>query len=233
MNLTPLLSMPRPALIFPGQASAWQLALADAAASPATAHRLAQLIDAAVALTGPVARPLASVVPGVQERLRELIDPDHGTPRADIDALPAVSVPGILLAQIAAAEHLRDLGLPIDVNTTIMDGHSQGILGVAALDDPVQALAFAFILGAAACSVYGATDTQSRMLSVRGVRTQQMSEYAPVAVINGPRHSVISGTPDALETVRQKVTAAAEAYNAKLEAAQFGGSAIDLSLIHI
>ena len=227
MNLTPLLSMPRPALIFPGQASAWQLALADAAASPATAHRLAQLIDAAVALTGPVARPLASVVPGVQERLRELIDPDHGTPRADIDALPAVSVPGILLAQIAAAEHLRDLGLPVDVNTTIMDGHSQGILGVAALDDPVQALAFAFILGAAACSVYGATDTQSRMLSVRGVRTQQMSEYAPVAVINGPRHSVISGTPDALETVRQKVTAAAEAYNAKLEAAQFGGSAID------
>lgn len=219
--------MPRPAIIFPGQASAWQSALSDAAASPVTAHRLSQLIDAAVALTGPVARPLTSVVPGVHERLRELINPDHGTPRADIDALPAVSVPGILLAQIAATEHLRDLGLPVDANTTIMDGHSQGILGVAAIDDPVQALAFAFILGAAASCVHGATDTQSRMLSVRGVHTKQMRERCAVAVINGPRHTVISGTPDELEAVRQEVTATAEAYNAKLEAAQFGGSAVD------
>lgn len=226
MHLTPILSMDRPALLFPGQASAWQTALADAAVTPTTAARLNQLLDEALALTGPVARPLASAVPGVADRLRSLLDPETGAGSAAIDALPAVSVPGILLAHIAQLEHLRDLGLDTNPDTALIDGHSQGILAAAAAADPGQTLAFALILGAAASQVHGATDTESRMLSVRGVHTEQLAQRFDVAVVNGPRHVTLSGTPESLAAARAAIEAEAKAYNAKLEAAEFGGSEI-------
>ena len=66
-NLTPLTSMTSPAVIFQGQGTNWQLALADAAATPMTHARLNSLLDAARSVTGPIARPLASSVPGVVE----------------------------------------------------------------------------------------------------------------------------------------------------------------------
>ncbi|WP_257202863.1 type I polyketide synthase [Corynebacterium cystitidis] len=254
MTLTPLLAMTKPALIFAGQGSNWQYALSDAASSPLTRSRLSDLLDRARTSTGPVARLLASTVPGTNERLRELIgdgDVTSGTAAggdvagdegvagdgarevAAIDAHPAVSVPGIVLGQIAAVEQLRDLGL--EINKTALAGHSQGTLGVVAARHPEQALAFALLLGTAASHVHGATDDRPHMLSIRGLFADQVTEIladasdsaasaAPIAVINGPRHVVLSGTPEALQAARSAIEAAAESFNAQLEAAEFGGA---------
>ena len=237
MNLTPLTAMTSPALIFPGQATNWQLALADAASSPATQRRLRELLDAARRLTGPVARPLTAAVPGALERLREIMDPDTPTTASTADRLPAVSVPGIVLSQIAAAEQLRGLGLPLgvdhdpDADITTLLGHSQGSLGVAAVHHPKHALAFAFLLGAAASTTSPTRDTRSRMLSVRGIGVDEIRALVrsggsgvELAVINGPRHVVLSGEPDALDAARTAIDKAAETHNVKLQAAEYGGS---------
>ena len=158
MNSTSFSSLKRPAILFPGQGSSWQQALADAAATPVARSRMEQLLNDAQSLTAAVARPLASVVPGVVQRIREAMDADAA--HEAIDALPAVSAPAILLSQIVAAEDLEQLGL--DTADALFAGHSQGILGAAALDRAngpqaaEKALAFAFIMGAAATNVYGA-----------------------------------------------------------------------------
>ncbi|WP_342319145.1 fatty acid synthase subunit beta domain-containing protein [Corynebacterium mayonis] len=224
MTLTPLLSLTSPAVIFQGQGTNWQLALADATSSPRIHSRLNELLSSARTLTGPVARPLASAVPGVTERLRAVMDPDQSTEAADVDSHPAVSVPGIVLAQLAAVQQLRDLGLAVD--TAKLAGHSQGALGVAAVHNPVHALAFAIILGAAASTTHGASDSGSRMLSVRGLRRGEVEKHAGelVSVVNGPRHVVLAGEPQKLAAARERIAAAAEAYNSKLEAGAFGGS---------
>ncbi|STC69522.1 type I polyketide synthase [Corynebacterium pilosum] len=227
MTLTPLLAMTKPALAFAGQGSNWQATLADAATSPMTRSRLSDLLDRARTTTGPLARLLASTVPGTNERLRELIEEDASAAAQNIDVHPAVSVPGIVLGQIAAVEQLRDLGL--DITDTQLVGHSQGSLGVVAARHPEQALAFALLLGTAASHVHGATDERPHMLSVRGLFVEEVTELvedsgAQVAVINGPRHAVLSGTPEALEAARTAIESAAESFNAQLEAAEFGGA---------
>ncbi|OHQ53817.1 type I polyketide synthase [Corynebacterium sp. HMSC070H05] len=233
MNSTSFSSLKRPAILFPGQGSSWQQALADAAATPVARSRMEQLLNDAQSLTAAVARPLASVVPGVVQRIREAMDADAA--HEAIDALPAVSAPAILLSQIVAAEDLEQLGL--DTADALFAGHSQGILGAAALDRAngpqaaEKALAFAFIMGAAATNVYGAADSRSRMLSVRGLTPEQVGEFvvdtqaAPISVINGHRHVVLSGSPEALAQARKDIEAAASRYNAKLEV-EYGGSEI-------
>ncbi|MGU4926203.1 hypothetical protein MAY30_24365, partial [Escherichia coli] len=64
------------------------------------------------------------------QRIRDAMDAD--TSHEAIDALPAVSAPAILLSQIVAAEDLEQLGL--DTTDALFAGHSQGILGAAALN---------------------------------------------------------------------------------------------------
>ncbi|MCT1628610.1 DUF1729 domain-containing protein [Corynebacterium sanguinis] len=223
-NLTPLTSMTSPAVIFQGQGTNWQLALADAAATPMTHARLNSLLDAARSVTGPIARPLASSVPGIVERLRAIMDPDQATAANDVDRLPAMSVPGIVLAQIAATDQLRGLGL--DIDSAALAGHSQGSLGVAAASHPEHALAFAFILGAAASATSSGRDARSRMLSVRGIHRGDLDRFLGTqpAVVNGPRHVVFSGEPAELEAAVSAINAAAAEFNARLEAAEFGGS---------
>ena len=207
MTLTPIQSLTSPAIVFPGQGSPWQQALFDVGASaPLARKRIEQLLGDAALITGPVSRPLASVVPGVAQRIREALDNEPHV--AAIDACPAVSVPAILLAQVVAAEHVAQLGL--DLGKVHFGGHSQGIIGAVAMDPKEgdkaaeKALAFAFILGAAATNDYGATDARSRMLSVRGLTVEQIEEFVPaetgavLSVINGRRHVALSGSPEAL-----------------------------------
>ena len=234
MIIAPIQALTTPALVFPGQGSAWQQALFDVGVtSPATRTRMEDLLDGAASITGPVARPLASVVPGVAQRIRDALNNEPHV--APIDAFPAVSVPAILLAQIAAAEHLAELGL--DLNNVHFSGHSQGVLGAVAMDPAgddeaaVKALAFAFILGAAATNDYGATDARSRMLSVRGLTVDQINEFVPedsgavLSVINERRHVVLSGTPEALAQAQSAIESQASDHNARLEV-EFGGSEI-------
>ena len=230
MSLTPLLSMEHAAVVFAGQGTPWQTGLADASAGHHAQTRLREALAAARTQTGPVARTIASTVPGALERLEALTgaDADEHSAAVAIDAHPGVSIPGIVLGQIAAIDQLRDLGL--DLSGATLLGHSQGLLGVAAVTDPNHALAFATLLGTAASHVHGATDSRSHMLSIRNLRVAVVEKLiadvdgAEVAVINGPTHVVLSGTPEALAAARAAIELASEKFNKKLEDAVTGGA---------
>ncbi|MDN6531703.1 MAG: DUF1729 domain-containing protein [Corynebacterium flavescens] len=234
MSLTPLHSLHNPAILFAGQGSRWQEAISLASQAPATAQKLRELLSEVRAATGPAARLIASTCPGAIERLEELISAGaEGTngaegasaKPADIDVYPAVSIPGIVLGQIAAIDHLRSLGL--DPKEAI--GHSQGILGVAALEDQKQALTIAVLMGTAASAQEG-SDSRSHMLSIRGVDRplieQALRGDATIAVINGRRHFVISGAPESLESTRTALQGAVDAFNDSLENRTIGGDEI-------
>ncbi|AWB81147.1 type I polyketide synthase [Corynebacterium yudongzhengii] len=233
MSLTPLLSMARPALIFGGQGTPWQQMLADASAGHHVRQRLSDALAQARTQTGPVARTIASTVPGALARLEELTGEnaaDHIEP-VEIDAHPAVSIPGIVLGQIATVEQLRDLGL--DISATHLEGHSQGVIGVAAATQPQQALTFAILLGTAASHLHGANDARPHMVSIRGLRRVTVEEFiadvegVEVAVVNGPSHVILAGSPQALAAARTAIASAAEQFNASLEAAERGGSPLE------
>ena len=212
--------MPRPAVLFAGQGSDWQGFIATAAQTAATAESLREALAQARSLTGPAARTIASTCPGALERLEQLIA--GSTESSPLDALPAVSIPGIVLGQIAAIEQLRDLG--VDINERA--GHSQGSLGALAVDKPAHALALAILMGTAASAVNG-SDPRSQMLSVRGLErgfvTEHLHGTAAIAVVNGRRHFALSGSPEDLAATRTAIEEAVKGFNAELEKRTIGG----------
>lgn len=254
MSLTPLDSMRAPAIIFAGQASEWEKQLRNAAASHHAVGRLNNYLTQARSLVSPYARTIASTVPGAMERLEELVHAgsqdtgasEHTTSSnnstSSNDVFPAVSVPGIVLSQLAAIDQLRDLGLNLagcdpeqgstQNNPTTAFGHSQGSLGIAAIKHPVHALALAILMGTAANVTHGSTDSRSHMLLIRDLPRDVVEQSlngtttgsAAISVVNGTRAFVVSGTPDELAAVENNVAAHASAYNDALEAREFGGS---------
>lgn len=221
MSLTPLHSMPNPAVIFAGQGSNWQATLSDAAQAPATAQNLREVLAEARRITGPAARTIASTCPGAIERLEQLLEGDAATAAA-LDASPAVSIPGIVLSQIATIEQLRNLGVIIDETA----GHSQGTLGEMAVDKPAEALALALLMGTAANAV-GGSDTRSQMLSIRGLSrdfiTENLRGNTVIAVVNARQHFVLSGSPEDLAATRAALDSAVQAFNDSLEERTIGG----------
>src|SRR5699024_3840603 len=147
----------------------------------------------------------------------------------EYDAYPAYSIPGIVLGQIGAIEHLRELG--IDVDSAQLAGHSQGSLGVAAVKDARHALAIAVLMGTAVAVTQGAHAFRSHMLAVRGIPREMVEEYlagdAAIAVVNGRVHFALSGTPEDLAKTVSNLTQAAESYNDALEERRIGGSEIN------
>ena len=224
MPVTPLHSMPHPAVLFAGQGSEWQSFIAAATHTPATAQRLQEVLAQARLLIAPVARSVASTCPGAVERVEQLIGGE--AEREPGDVLPAVSIPGIVLGQIAAIEQLRDLGVSLDVTA----GHSQGSLGEMAVDKPAEALALALLMGTAATAVNG-TDPRSQMLSVRGIErdflVERLHGTAAIAVVNGRRHLVLSGSPEDLAATRAAIEGAAAQHNAALEERTIGGDELE------
>ena len=238
MSLTPLDSMRAPAIIFAGQASEWEKQLHNAAASHHAVGRLDNYLTQARSLVSPYARTIASTVPGAMERLEALVhagSQDTGASTSKTaantanDVFPAVSIPGIVLSQLAAIDQLRDLGLTLDADSPAF-GHSQGSLGIAAIKHPVHALALAILMGTAASVAHGSTDSRSHMLLIRDLPREFVDTCltntgsAAISVVNGTRAFVVSGTPDELATVENNVTERASAYNDALEAREFGGS---------
>ena len=224
MPVTPLHSMPRPAVLFAGQGSEWQSFIAAATHTPATAQRLQEVLAQARLLIAPVARSVASTCPGAVERVEQLIGGE--AEREPGDVLPAVSIPGIVLGQIAAIEQLRGLGVSLDVTA----GHSQGSLGEMAVDKPAEALALALLMGTAATAVNG-TDPRSQMLSVRGLErdfiVKRLHGTADIAVVNGRRHLVLSGNPDDLAATRTAIESDVAQHNAALEERTIGGDELE------
>ncbi|KKO82071.1 hypothetical protein WU86_05650, partial [Corynebacterium xerosis] len=92
----------------------------------------------------------------------------------DLDA-PAISVPGILVAQIAVLDLLAAQG--VDASKAVAAiGHSQGVLGVAAAQQPDRAgdvVALAEIIGVAVARRGRVTGMTSREATAAGSRRRR------------------------------------------------------------
>src|SRR6185312_5723640 len=144
------------AVAFGGQGSAWLETLEELVSSAGIEAELATLVGEAELLLEPVARELIVVRPiGFQpmQWVRALAA-EEAVPSAKHLTSAAVSVPGVLLTQIAAVRALARQGMDLSETPPVaVAGHSQGVLGVQALAaagvKDVELLALAQLIGAA------------------------------------------------------------------------------------
>ncbi|MFI5538821.1 fatty acid synthase subunit beta domain-containing protein [Nocardia sp. NPDC051900] len=224
------------ALAFGGQGAQWLSELEEIARDSALEPELTALVNEAAALLEPVAAQLLVVRPVGFDPIgwmleNELADGDEG----EISAAPsdavlrsaAVSMPGVLLTQVAAVRALRLQGLdPAEHAPVAIVGHSQGLLAAAAVEAggarDAELLAVAQMVGAAAGLVARRrglmpVGERSPMVAVSNVEPEQLgavvaevcdgSDPAAAVVVsirNGRRRAVLSGPPAQLERVRQR-----------------------------
>ncbi|WP_264960789.1 type I polyketide synthase [Mycobacterium kiyosense] len=211
------------AVAFGGQGSAWLETLEELVSGAGIESELATLVGEADLLLEPVARELIVVRPIGFEPLQwvRALAAEDTVPSDKHLTSAAVSLPGVLLTQIAAIRALARQGMDlIETPPVALAGHSQGLLAVEALkaggSRDVQLLALAQLIGAA-----GTLVARRRGISVLGDRPpmvsvtnadpqrigQLLDEFAqdvrtvlpPVLSIrNGCRSVVITGTPEQL-----------------------------------
>ncbi|MFT4199867.1 fatty acid synthase subunit beta domain-containing protein, partial [Gordonia sp. (in: high G+C Gram-positive bacteria)] len=251
------------AVAFGGQGAPWLPTLAELVVDAELGRHLEQTVGAAARLTEPVAAELAIAAPDGFDPLRwvELFDsadalgdgtgflPDDGALMA-----AATSIPGILLAQLAALASLRKQGLDTDLYPpTSAVGHSQGCLAVDAVrigenvaDLPGEGamLALARLIGAAASITaarrgLNAAADGSPMLSITNVQPARIEEILAqyraecttgeqglpvIALRNGRRGVVIAGAPAHLAAITARCEQIAEAEAADRKRKLTGGS---------
>lgn len=212
------------ALVFGGQGnSSWLAGLEEIVTTTGIESELSALAGEAELLLEPVADELVVVRPIGFEPLRwvralaagEAVPTDHQLTSA------AVSVPGVLLTQIASTRALIRQGLDVAAAPPVaMAGHSQGVLAVEALRaggaKDVHLLALAQLIGAAGTLVARrrgivALGDRPPMVSVTNAEPDRIAELledfgrdvrtvAPPAlsIRNGRRSAVLTGTPEQL-----------------------------------
>ncbi|BBX72691.1 type I polyketide synthase [Mycobacterium shinjukuense] len=211
------------AVAFGGQGSAWLETLEELVSGAGIESELATLVGEVELLLEPIARELIVVRPIGFEPLRwvRALAAEDPVPSDKHLTSAAVSVPGVLLTQIAAIRALARQGMDLTVTPPVaMAGHSQGVLAVEALKSAgtrdAELFATAQLIGAA-----GTLVARRRGISVLGDRPPMVSvtnadperikrlldDFAqnvrtvlpPVLSIrNGRRAVVITGTPDEL-----------------------------------
>lgn len=211
------------AVAFGGQGSAWLETLEELVSLTGIESELATLAGEAELLLEPVAKELVVVRPIGFEPLRwvRALAAEEPVPTAKQLTSAAVSVPGVLLTQVAAVRALARQGMDLfETPPVAMAGHSQGVLAVEALAargaKDVELLALAQLIGAA-----GTLVARRRGIMVLGDRPPMVSvtnadperiyelleEFSqdvrtvlpPVLSIrNGRRSVVITGTPEQL-----------------------------------
>jgi len=212
------------AIAFGGQgSSAWLANLEELVTAAGIESELSRIAGEAELLLEPVADELVVVRPIGFEPLRwvRALAADQPIPTAGQLTSAAVSLPGVLLTQIAAIRALARQGLDFaGVPPVAVAGHSQGVLAVEALRAggarDVELLALAQLLGAAGTLVArrrGITALGDRppMVSVTNADPERIAalldDFArdvrivlpPVLSIrNGRRSCVITGTPEQL-----------------------------------
>ncbi|MET9213567.1 MULTISPECIES: fatty acid synthase subunit beta domain-containing protein [unclassified Nocardia] len=220
------------ALAFGGQGAQWLRELEEIGRDSALESELTALVHAAEALVEPVAAQLLVVRPGGFDPMgwmleSELDEPDEPS-SAPADAVlrsAAVSMPGVLLAQLAAIKALRLQGLDTTEHAPVaIVGHSQGLLAAAAVEArgerDAELLAIAQFIGAAAGLVARRRGLmpigeRSPMVAVSNVDPEQLqaivaevaegvdpASAAVVSIRNGRRRVVLSGTPAQIDRVR-------------------------------
>ena len=211
------------AVAFGGQGSAWLETLEELVSSAGIETDLATLVGEVELLLEPVAKELVVVRPIGFEPLQwvRALAAEDPVPSEKHLTSAAVSIPGVLLTQIAAGRALSRQGMDwVATPPVAVVGHSQGVLAVeafkAAGERDVELLALAQLIGAA-----GTLVARRRGISVLGDRPPMVSvtnadperirrlldEFAqdvrtvlpPVLSIrNGRRSVVITGTPEQL-----------------------------------
>ncbi len=215
------------AVAFGGQGSAWLETLEELVSSAGIESDLATLVGEVELLLEPVAKELVVVRPIGFEPLNwvRALAAEDPVPSDKHLTSAAVSIPGVLLTQIAAVRALARQGMDLHATPPVaVAGHSQGVLAVEAMKAGGQAggardaelLAMAQLIGAA-----GTLVARRRGISVLGDRPPMVSvtnadperirrlldEFAqdvrtvlpPVLSIrNGRRSVVITGTPEQL-----------------------------------
>ncbi len=237
------------AVAFGGQGSAWLETLEELVSSAGIESELATLAGEADLLLEPVARELVVVRPIGFEPLRwvRALAAEEPVPSAKQLTSAAVSVPGVLLTQIAAVRALKRQGMDLaEYPPVAVAGHSQGVLAVAALAahgaQDVQLLALAQLIGAA-----GTLVARRRGISVLGDKPPMVSvtnadperiyalleEFSqdvrtvlpPVLSIrNGRRSVVITGTPEQLSRFELYCQQIAEKEEAERKSKLRGGA---------
>jgi len=211
------------AVAFGGQGSAWLENLEELVSSAGIESELTTLVGEVDLLLEPVAHELVVVRPIGFEPLRwvRALAAEDSVPSVKQLTSAAVSVPGVLLTQIAAVRTLTRQGMDLVASPPVaVAGHSQGVLGVESLKAggtrDVELLALAQLIGAA-----GTLVARRRGIAILGDRPPMVSvgnadparierllaEFArdvrtvlpPVLSIrNGRRSVVITGTPEQL-----------------------------------
>ncbi len=211
------------AVAFGGQGGAWLETLEELVSSSGIESELATLAGEVDLLLEPVANELVVVRPIGFEPLQwvRALAAEDPVPSAKNLTSAAVSLPGVLLTQIAAIRTLARQGMDLMATPPVaVVGHSQGILGVEALKAAgtrdIELLAMAQLIGAA-----GTLVARRRGISVLGDRSPMVSVtnadperiyrlledfsqdvrtvLPPVLSIrNGRRSVVITGTPEQL-----------------------------------
>ncbi|SOX55207.1 DUF1729 domain-containing protein, partial [Mycobacterium ahvazicum] len=211
------------AVAFGGQGSAWLETLEELVSSAGIETDIATLVGEAELLLEPVAKELVVVRPIGFEPLQwvRALAAEDPTPADKHLTSAAVSMPGVLLSQIAAGRALARQGMDWTATPPVaVAGHSQGVLAVEAFKAEgardVELLALAQLIGAA-----GTLVARRRGIPVLGDRPPMVSvtnadperivalldEFSqdvrtvlpPVLSIrNGRRSVVITGTPEQL-----------------------------------
>ncbi len=210
------------AVVFGGQGySSWLAGLEEIVTTAGIESELARIVGEADVLLAPVADELVVVRPVGFGPLRwaRALAADEEVP-ADLTSA-AVSVPGVLLTQIAAIRALKRQGLEFDAAPPVaVAGHSQGVLAVEAFNAggtrDGQMLALAQLIGAAGTLFARrrgivALGDRSPMVSVTNADPNRIADLLesfgrdvrtvspPVLSIrNGRRAVVLTGTPEQL-----------------------------------
>src|SRR5699024_815049 len=104
------------------------------------------------------------------------------------------SVPGILIAQIAVLDLLSAQGVDVSANVAAI-GHSQGVLGVAAVQNPERAadvVALAEIIGVAVARQGRVTGMTSRADAGSGSGSSVAGTSYPMMVVSGVRPDLVA-----------------------------------------
>ncbi|MFE7745677.1 fatty acid synthase subunit beta domain-containing protein [Nocardia sp. NPDC057455] len=244
------------ALAFGGQGAQWLSELEEIGRDSALEPELTALVNEAATLLEPVAAQLLVVRPVGFDPIgwmleNELADTDEGetsaAPSEPVLRSAAVSMPGVMLTQVAAVRALRLQGLdPAEHAPVAIVGHSQGLLAAAAVEAggarDAELLAVAQMIGAAAGLVARRrglmpVGERSPMVAVSNVDPEQLRAVVAevcegadpaatvvVSIRNGRRRAVLSGPPAQLDRVRQRCAQTHDEQARERDAKVRGGS---------
>ena len=241
------------ALAFGGQGVPWLEPLAELVRDFALEGELDALVTEAESLIAPVAAQIAVAgtpfdpivwASGIAVAESAEDQDADAVPSADVLGSAAVSLPGILLTQLAGLRALRRQGIDPRVTPPVaVLSHSQGVLARHAVEREghadVKTLALARLIGAASTIVGRrrgllAGQDAPAMVSIANVDADRLDEIladfantpgrAVRRIRNARRSFVLSGSPDALKVLERRCEQIVVKESAEREAKKRGGT---------